>query len=868
MKEKYEFTEIYKTASREYIFQEQKRKEEQTFIDKITHYMENGEKELLAVWGVPGCGKSYLMKKIVRKLNKEKNSDTIFAAYIDISDCADESEVYYRIALQLSDYYANQKIKNRKNDKEIKRLIKLYEWIKGIQKENLTTRKEVINTTAEMIEAINKKALSYLNSLKASEKDEEDIVYDILLVLSDEIPFVKNIKSIIDTALNIKELKEKYKFKKCLLEKIDILDNKIMRQNLFLSELIAAMLGTPSRMIVLDNFQMNPNNELSRDHTWLTTSGKMLAQMDALWIIVSRMSTKELFIPLFGKACNDKELTGFTKELAERYLIENCFNCINESDYCQVRENSENELLIKKMLEICDFNKINIEESEKTYLPYLLRLVVLYYWNLKEDRTITIKPDLFVKINEQDNFVSYYFYKDLSDLLVNAFQILSCLPTWDSDWIYKVREKFDNHLLNAKNLLVHKAPIENLDDNSFKLHEALKDSLYRNGQNYIKKDVLKHLFDSFTNIYGNRNLSAEDRKIWYEQKKIETFIEVVFEYINLRDERENQKRNLERIYPAMKNIYDANSKRGSVSDFFIHTYCWYIDKLGEVMEISFIKMCNNILENKGISLEGAEFIPDQEKQQQIIDYMDCCFKLADLYTNITKNGIAWRLEELCILFWKRRMQLIRKKQIDYKNQVWYYRCWQQRVKAINATAYDYSAEHEYKAAYKFGKIGLYSAYVLGIELLERIGMEIDEERDTLRMMLNPDIDMEFSVDRAYTEIPHELYEKMKKAYKTLSERCSEKETLDKDSFLQILYDLMVVEQQKLRGNYPWYCFYNPKLIEKDEMSEKKRKKEICKYGVRTYWMRRALSESIVNADSVKKMLISYHNICVYLSKCG
>ena len=58
MKEKYEFTEIYKTASREYIFQEQKRKEEQTFIDKITHYMENGEKELLAVWGVPGCGKS------------------------------------------------------------------------------------------------------------------------------------------------------------------------------------------------------------------------------------------------------------------------------------------------------------------------------------------------------------------------------------------------------------------------------------------------------------------------------------------------------------------------------------------------------------------------------------------------------------------------------------------------------------------------------------------------------------------------------------------------------------------------------------------------------------------------------------------
>ena len=869
MKEKYELKETYKTASGEYTFQVQKREEEQDFNNTITDYMKNGEKKLLAVWGLPGCGKSYLMKRIVGQLNKEKNRDAIFAVYIDISDCADESEVYYRIALQLRDYYDIHS-HSIENVKEVKRLIRLYEWVKGIQRENLSVQRQVITTATEIADFISNRASEYLESSDVSEREMEDIVYDVLLELSEVVPFVKNIKWIIDMALNIKDLKEKHGFKKWLLEKVDILDNKVMRQSFFLSELIAAMSGASRRMIVLDNFQMDPNNELGRDHTWLTTSGKMLARMDALWIIVSRMPTRELFMPLFGEVCIDKELTGFTREMAERYLVENCFNCETVFDYTQARENNENEQLIKKMLEVCDFNEKGMEETEKIYLPYLLRLVVLYYWNLREDRTIAIKPELFAKLNEQDDFVGFYFYKDLSDLMVNAFQILSCLSVWDSDWIQKVREKFDNHLLNARNLLEHKAPIENLGEDSFKLHEALKDGLYRNGQNYIKKDVLRHLFVSFINIYGNRNLSTEDRNIWYEQKKIEAFIEVVFEYINLEDERDNRKENLERIRPAMGNIYAANYKRGSVSDAFIRTYCRYIDKLGEVMEISFVKMSNDIFDMKEIVLDEENPIPDAEKQQQMIYYMECCFKLADLYTNITRNGIAWRLEKLCVSFWAIQMKQIRREQTNYQNQVWYYRCWQQKVKAINSTAFDHSAEHQYEIAYELGREGLNSACKLGMELLEHIEME-DEEKETLCMVLNPDENMEFFVGRAYTEIPHELYQKMKWAYHRLWEICkknTEKKTPGIDSFEQVLYDLMVTEQQKLRGNYPWYCLHNPELVKTDEISENERRKEACRYGVRTYWMRRALSDSIENTVFIRNMLTSYHNICVYLSKCG
>ena len=869
--ENYEFKEIYNTASKEYVFREQKRGEEQYFDNIIDGYLETGNRKLLTVWGLPGCGKSYLMKGIVRKLNKGEKANPVFAVYVDISDCVDESEVYYRIALELKNYNNGF---SKKNDKNVERLTKLYEWVKGIQRKDLSVKEKAVTDTIETINYIGDMASEYIESSQVKEKkgnsDCDDIVYDFLFGLLGIVPFTKNIKWIFDTALNIKDLKGRINFKRSLLKVVDILENKIMRQNFFLNELIKAMPENERYIIVLDNFQENSYSELGREHTWLTTNGKMLERINALWIIVSRMSTKELFIPLFGENCTDKELTGFTKDTAERYLVENCFSCETEFDCIEERMNNENEQLIKKMLEVCDFNKKNTKEENKTYLPYQLRLVVLYYWNLKEDPSITIKPDLFAKINEKEKFVSFYFYKHLSDLMVNAFQILSCLPVWDSDWIQKVREKYDNHLLNARNVLEHKASIENLGNDSFKLHEALRDALYHNVQNYIKKDILEHLFDSFVKIYGNKNPLPEDKNIWYKQKKIETFIEVVFEFINLESERKNQKENLDKIRSAMNNIYAINYKRGSVSNAFIRTYCMYIDKLGEAIGISFVKMSNNSFNKQVVSNEDIS-IPDKEKQQHIIYYMECCFKLAALYTNITQNGIALKLVKLCVSFWKSQMKNIKNTYSDYKDLVWYYRCWQQKVKATNSTAYDCSVEHLYKRAYKLGRGGLDSAYNLGNELLKHVGLG-EEEKRTLSIMLNLDKETKFKdIKTGYTEIPYDLHKKMIKFYQSLQKICkkNKQNEASSDSFEQVLYDLMVTDFQKLRGNYPWHCINKPKFMDSGSSSKKeKKKRKVCEYGARTYWMRRALAESTGNSNFTGMMLTSYHNLCVYLSKCG
>ncbi len=867
-KEEFIMEETYKTINGEYKFRGQKREEELYFYEEIKNYIEDGRKKLLTVWGLPGCGKSYLMRKIVGQLNMEKREKSIFAVYLDISDCADESEVYYKIAMQLDKFYEIQNsISSVGGRKEVKKLISLYEWVEGFQRKNYFGQVETVKNVVDMADSIIKKIDENLKNFDDERDEKEKVFLDALLSLSEILPFTKNIKWLVETAFNIRNAYEKHEFKKWLLEKLDILENKAMRQNFFLNELIKALAGVSRRMIVLDNFQMNPNNELGREHTWLTTNEKMLTRIDALWVIVSRRQTKELFVPVFGKNCKETELPGFTKRIAEDYLFESCFNCDNEYDYFQAREDVENEKLVEKMLEVCDFNKAC--EKEKKYLPYLLRLVVLYYWNLREDPATIIKPELFAKLNEQDDFVGFYFYKDLSDLMVNAFQILSCLSTWDAIWIEKVREKFDNHLLNARNLLVHKAPIEDLDNGAFKLHEALRDGLYRNRQNYIKKDVLEYLFDSFINIYGNKNLLPEDREIWYAKKKIESFIEVVFEYILLEDERKNQKEHLEKIRPAMESIYADNCKRGSVGNTFISIYCQYIDKLGEIMKISFVRMHNNSFTSETALFEGENVISNKEKQEQMIYYMECCFKLADLYTNMTRNKIAWKLEELCVLFWERQMEQIEREQADYQSQVWYYRCWQQKLRALNAMAYDYSAEHQYEEAYKFGKEGLESSVILGEKLLAQIEMD-QVEKETLRIMLKPEGNVEFFVDEAYTEIPHKMLEKMKNAYDKLREKSKEniKETVGCDSFAKVLYDFMITEQQKLRGNFPWYSIYNPKLKKENEFPENERRKEVCKYGVRTYWMRRALLKSTKSKGSAENMLRSYHNICVYLSKCG
>lgn len=137
----------------------------------------------------------------------------------------------------------------------------------------------------------------------------------------------------------------------------------------------------------------------------------------------------------------------------------------------------------------------------------------------------------------------------------------------------------------------------------------------------------------------------------------------------------------------------------------------------------------------------------------------------------------------------------------------------------------------------------------------------DEEKSVLNLLINPESSGEFVVNDC-NEIDSETYENLKRCYRLLfAWRNNEQNNIKK-----ILSDMLLVEHQKLRGNFLWYCFQVKDPVLNGE--------ECCKFGMHTYWTRRALLEVAIEvndkeiSDYKKKMFDSYHNVCVYLYKAG
>lgn len=385
---------------------------------------------------------------------------------------------------------------------------------------------------------------------------------------------------------------------------------------------------------------------------------------------------------------------------------------------------------------------------------------------------------------------------------------------------------------------------------------------------------MKHLFETFIKIYGEKE-AEENKNIWYDLKRLNSFVEIVFNYIDLDKDNQIKIKNLKAIKKAMEQIYDKQYDRGTVSNAYINIYSFYIDRMRKIYDIPFIDTLNKTFDDNCNNLEYNPI--EKDKQEDCVYYMTCCFKLADLYTNNNQNGIAHRLEELCVKFWDKQLEGLENSE---EKSTWYYRCCQQRIRALNATAYDYSAEHNYATAYSFGKRGLKAAQELGRELLEIIN---PQQKDTLLILLNPEESEKFIVSNsAYMDIPHELYDEMQKAYSELWQMKNENNEStaanldDNTAEKAILTELFIKNQQDLRGNYPWYCLMKEKNYD-DNFKSTDNKKWVL-YGVRTYWMRRIMLETLKKSalksddklikNTTVKMLKSYHNICVYLSKIG
>lgn len=869
------------------------RRESEEVIAYINQYLanENSDKALLSVIGLPGTGKSVLLQMVRDKVNEEQEKGNVFLCYVDISDCADEIEVYFKIARELQIFFEkNGALQNSSQDIAINQFLQIHEWIDGragtypVQTSAKDSWTEGISTIyEEMKELLGKQEPEEIEKDSDKQKSESnsnalglEAAFAIFSKVATYISYAQIGKALLDIAV---KTKREYQLKVLLQETLEAFHSKVKREALFRKMLQLAMPGGGNArgykpVIILDNFQLEYHNSLGRDHTWISKTDGIMKTINALWIIAGRSPITIHFRNVFElqDIYDEIELQGFEEDEARKYLCHECRK--TNLDYLENRGDIPGEIL-DKMLLVCrtkehHYSGQMIEDTKDIYLPYLLRLVALHYKKLAEDPACKIKPELFVDLEDEQEFVGYYFYKDLSDLMINAFQILCCLPNWDGKWIEIVRARFDNHLLNAEYQLRNTAPIEDLKDGRLKLHEAIREGLYNSSRNYIKHDVLKYLFQTFIRIYGEPGEEASQHpELWYQSERLSTFMEIVYEYI--KEKEIGREKCIEEIKKAIDNIYEANGERGTISESFIRLYTRYIDILREIYHVPFIILQH--VEFKEENLENFQELiknafqsihMEDKRMDDVLYYMEGCLKLANLYTYYNAPDVAIRIEKLCLVFWEKFGELYSKSDIEF------WQCREQQIKALNAIAYDSSAEHDYETAYGHGRKGLGKLQETIEELLNQY---LPEWKEFFDLLINPEKKEDFSIDSCI-EIQDALYQKLIEIYKKLFDwrnvvvilkRGWEKESYKK-KIQKIIAELLLVDQQNLRGNYPWYC----QKMKNSALSGD----EYWKFGARTYWMRRAILETaeLRKEENLnhykKKMIISYHNVGVYLAKLG
>lgn len=855
--------------------------EKDEIVGRINEYIKNGaDKAFQAVRGLPGAGKTVCVRKVVKKI---KTDNQTFICCIDISGCTNEMMVYNKIAIELQAYL--KKKGQTKGKKCLDTFLRIYEWIYGNQNNNSFAKYEdsldAVDAGTTLIQKCQTAFDIWNNendstSLIANNKiwEKAGLLCDVFPELLDVIPPIK--ATLVIGGLFAKNAKERAT-KQAMIDTIEVLEAEWMQRKFFCGLLIHAMseAGLNKPAIILDNFQLITNNQLGRDHVWLTAPNGIMQNLKAMWIVVSRDDVSNHFTSIFPEQNDLIVINGFTEEDAKKYVLESIDKVLKkrEKTLCD----SDKTDITNKILEVCSMEQFYTDPDmahQNICLPYLLHLAMQHF-----DRLITypdrpVEPENFIKLRTQEEYVGYYFRQNLSDLMLNAFQILCCLPEWDEVWITLVREKFDNHLLNAHHLLMSTAPVEPLGNESYKLHEAIKDGLYNESHNFIKEDVLKYLYEKFIEIYG-----AEDNKkiigIWSDIKRIGTFLDLIHSYIKQYDNNKAEQYELiEGIKKAISNIGANNKARGVVTEEFIRLYSKHVDFLKDIYGIPFINAYESDF-NAGFDFEN-EFKKskiDCLKMDHIEYYMNCFYELTFFYTNLNSSGIALILEKRCVEFWEHMEKCYNEGSLDY------WSCRKQRIHYMNAVAYDGSQEHKYEIALQYGGEGLQLLKDMGKAILDDIEPQTD-----LSLILSPDVNNEFHL-QDFTGIDQKLFKSLKDGYKKLIEwqktPKKDRDTKDSDSsrLKTILAELLLTDQQNLRGNFPWYCInYNGN----NEVGIEVLTGDECwQYGVRTYWMRKARLEALrswnIGENKGEKgatternyrnaMLGSFHNVCVYLYK--
>ena len=233
-------------------------------------YSTEETRALFTVYGEAGSGKSFLVKNALDKIkhNQKQIKEDPLCIYLDISDCVDQTEVYYRIALQLQSYYAGKRDTGAERGKA-ELVVTLYEWIQGIYRPTFGKKGEKADTALDIATFITEK----IKEVTLGQLENEEVEAAVEKILSGLAGKLTGLKTVIQAINLVKDIRENANYKKIynvLKQNLDILNSRAGKQDFFLEKLKAALPKNIKYIIVLDNFQLNRDNEIGRDYTWLT----------------------------------------------------------------------------------------------------------------------------------------------------------------------------------------------------------------------------------------------------------------------------------------------------------------------------------------------------------------------------------------------------------------------------------------------------------------------------------------------------------------------------------------------------------------------------------------------------------------------